>query len=107
MVKKTKTASGLALTPTGILQFPKEFCSYDKDNGWNINNDEPNPGDRIWKWSHNRTMSKKSVGTVISAKTEFEFCRILMKNLDGDEIEIYENMILTEDQFQDAKNILS
>ena len=51
MTKHTKTSSGLNLTKTGKLQYPKELCSYggsDGGKGWQLNKNEPLSGQRIW-----------------------------------------------------------
>ena len=59
-------------------------------------------------------MSKRSVGTVLSSRyTDTHgwsnmdgFWVSQVENLNGDIIEFFENMILTEDQFNDAKTLL-
>lgn len=106
-MKHKKLDSGLEITSSGRLHYPKDLCVYDND-GWHLNENEPKPGDKIWEWNHTRKMSKRSVGEVISSRQigPADFWITTITNLKGDIIEIYENMILTDDQYNEAKSIL-
>jgi hypothetical protein len=124
VAKHTKTASGLDLTASGKLQIPKDKLPFDMSNGgWNLDLSRRTVGDRVWQFTHSRKMSKRSVGTVVADTTPFtsnsdnkewdtpttiaNLGRVeRMENLNGDVIPLWENVILEEVVYQDAKNIL-
>ena len=108
MSKKTFLPHGLVITKSGMLQYPRA-TPLDEDNP--IDAVIPRVGDRIWSWSHTLRMSKKTVGTVVNVEAMpigggEVFHKSTIDALNGKQEEVWENVILTEDEFQEAKDFL-
>jgi len=108
MAKKTFLPHGLVVTKSGMLQYPRA-TPLDDDNP--ISAVTPKVGDRIWGWSHTLRMSKKTVGTVVDveavpAHNNEVFHKSTIDALNGKQEVVWENVILTEDEFQEAKDFL-
>ena len=109
MTKKTVRSSGLVTTISGILQYPRA-TPMDDVNPIQNGNDSPVPttkvGDKVWKWTHNLRMSKKTVGIVTDVRCPHSIHQYTIRNLNGDDITIYEHVLLTDVEYADASNYL-